>query len=177
MEIFGMGFGEILMIALVALIVLGPERLPDAARSLGKGIAEVRRAVEPARSVWRDISTELNNVATTTTTTFNTPPARRNGSPEQIHPVLEMMTDEEKAEFVAGGDMPPRIAEHLAAQTASHHVGSNGSREAVELPHINYAMPHAETPYSPEPDASDDLYYPSPGGEDEARAQGPDREI
>ncbi|MDQ3707104.1 MAG: Sec-independent protein translocase protein TatB [Chloroflexota bacterium] len=177
MEIFGMGFGEILLIALVALIVLGPERLPEAARSVGKGIAEVRRAVEPARSVWRDISTELNNVATTTTTTFNTPPGRRNGNPEQIHPVLEMMTEEEKAEFVAGGDMPPRIAEHLAAQTAAAEVGSNGSREAVELPHINYAMPHAETPYSPEPDTGDDLYYPSPGGEDEGRAYQPDGEI
>ncbi|HEX8599791.1 MAG TPA: twin-arginine translocase TatA/TatE family subunit [Chloroflexia bacterium] len=176
MEIFGMGFGEIMLIALVALIVLGPERLPEAARSIGKGIAEVRRAVEPARSVWRDISTELNNVATTTTSTFNTPPARRNGRPEQIHPVLEMMTDEEKAQFMAGGDMPPRIAEHLAAQTVAPSVDSNGSREAVELPHIHYAMPHAETPYSPETEVSDDLYYPSPG-EDEERAQKPGTDL
>lgn len=176
MEIFGMGFGEILLIALVALVVLGPERLPEAARSIGKGIAEVRRAVEPARSVWRDISSELNNVATTTTTTFNTPPGRRNGSHEQIHPVLELMTDEEKAEFVAGGDMPPRIAEHLASQTAAPRLASNGFREAVEIPHINYAMPHAETQYNPEPDISQELYYPSPGGRDEESEYRPDRD-
>ena len=168
MEIFGMGFGEILLIALVALIVLGPERLPEAARTIGKGIAEVRRAVEPARSVWRDLSSELNNVATTTTTAFNAPlTTRRNGAPETIHPVLEMMTEQEKAEFVAGGDMPPRIASHLAAEAASQTAGvGSGAEQAVELPHLDYAMPHAEAPYQPEV-ASEELFYPAPGEADE----------
>ena len=32
------------MIAVIALIVLGPSRLPDAARSLGKGMREMRDA-------------------------------------------------------------------------------------------------------------------------------------
>ncbi|HEX8220024.1 MAG TPA: Sec-independent protein translocase protein TatB [Chloroflexia bacterium] len=168
MEIFGMGFGEILLIALVALIVLGPERLPEAARTVGKGIAEVRRAVEPARSVWRDLSSELNNVATTTTTAINAPLApRRNGAPETIHPVLEMMTEQEKAEFVAGGDMPPRIASHLAEAAAQHPTSSNGNgaERAVELPHLDYAMPHAEAPYRPEEEA-DELFYPAPSDTD-----------
>lgn len=168
MEIFGMGFGEILLILLVALILLGPERLPEAARTVGKGIAEVRRAVEPAQSIWRDISSELNNVATTTTTAFNAPPTRASGSPETIHPVLEMMTEDEKAQFAAGGDMPPRIAEHLAAQTAETQNRENGAREAVELPHIDYPSPHAELKYEPEPESSADLYYPSPADGDDA---------
>lgn len=164
MEIFGMGFGEILLIALVALIVLGPERLPEAARTVGKGIAEVRRAVEPARSVWRDLSSELNNVATTTTTAINAPLApRRNGPPTTIHPVLEMMTEQEKAEFVAGGDMPPRIANHLAAEAVTQQpASSNGAEQAVELPHLDYAMPHAEAPYRPEA-GPEELFYPAPG--------------
>jgi Tat protein translocase TatB subunit len=34
---------EILVILVVALIVLGPERLPKAARQVGKAVAEVRR--------------------------------------------------------------------------------------------------------------------------------------
>lgn len=169
MEIFGMGFGEILLIALVALIVLGPERLPEAARTVGKGISEVRRAVEPARSVWRDLSSELNNVATTTTTAFNAPLSpRRNGAPETIHPVLEMMTEQEKAEFVAGGDMPPRIAEHLAAEAVTERpaASSGTDQAAVELPHLDYAMPHAEAPYRPEAE-SEELFYPAPGEADD----------
>lgn len=41
---FGLGMPEILVILLVALIVLGPKRLPDVARTLGKGLAEFRKA-------------------------------------------------------------------------------------------------------------------------------------
>jgi len=36
---------ELMLILVVALIVLGPQRLPDAARSLGKGIRELKEAL------------------------------------------------------------------------------------------------------------------------------------
>src|SRR4029077_7895363 len=35
---------EVLVILVVALIVLGPKRLPDVAKALGKGLAEFRKA-------------------------------------------------------------------------------------------------------------------------------------
>jgi Tat protein translocase TatB subunit len=41
---FGIGTPELLVILVVALIVLGPKRLPEVARSLGKGLAELRKA-------------------------------------------------------------------------------------------------------------------------------------
>jgi Tat protein translocase TatB subunit len=41
---FGIGLPELLVILAVALIVLGPKRIPEAARSLGRGLAEFRRA-------------------------------------------------------------------------------------------------------------------------------------
>jgi sec-independent protein translocase protein TatB len=43
---FGLSFGEILIIAVIALLLLGPERLPDAAKTLGKGLRELRRATD-----------------------------------------------------------------------------------------------------------------------------------
>lgn len=41
-----MGFGmtELLLIALVALVVIGPSKLPDIAKSLGKGYGEFKRS-------------------------------------------------------------------------------------------------------------------------------------
>lgn len=40
---FNVGGGELLVIALIALIVLGPERLPEAARTIGKVMGDIRR--------------------------------------------------------------------------------------------------------------------------------------
>ena len=37
---FGLGMQELLVILVIALIVVGPKKLPDIARSLGRGLAE-----------------------------------------------------------------------------------------------------------------------------------------
>jgi Tat protein translocase TatB subunit len=49
---FGIGMPELMVILVVALVVLGPKRLPEIARALGKGLAEFRRATS-------DINDEL----------------------------------------------------------------------------------------------------------------------
>jgi Tat protein translocase TatB subunit len=41
---FGMGMPEILLILALALIVIGPKKLPDLARSLGKAFGEFKNA-------------------------------------------------------------------------------------------------------------------------------------
>ncbi len=59
---FGIGFQEMLVILVVVLIFFGPKRLPDLAKSLGKGIAEFKKASEEVRKgideVVREESTE-----------------------------------------------------------------------------------------------------------------------
>jgi TatA/E family protein of Tat protein translocase len=46
---FGLGFPEIIVILAVALIVLGPKRLPELAQSLGKALKEFRKATSEVR--------------------------------------------------------------------------------------------------------------------------------
>jgi len=51
---FGIGPSELIVILVIALLVLGPTRLPELARALGKAMGEFRRATS-------DISEELEN--------------------------------------------------------------------------------------------------------------------
>jgi len=41
---FGIGLPELIVILAIALIVVGPKKLPELAKALGRGIAEFRRA-------------------------------------------------------------------------------------------------------------------------------------
>ena len=43
---FGIGMQELIIIAIIALIVVGPKKLPDLAKSLGKGFSEFKKATE-----------------------------------------------------------------------------------------------------------------------------------
>ena len=47
---FGIGSGEILLLLLIALIVLGPERMPKLARDLGRAMAEFRKTSDELKS-------------------------------------------------------------------------------------------------------------------------------
>ena len=43
---FGIGFQELLIIAVIALLIVGPKKLPDLAKTLGKGFSEFRKATD-----------------------------------------------------------------------------------------------------------------------------------
>lgn len=51
---FGIGFQEILLILLLALIIFGPKKLPELAKSLGKGIAEFKKAADEVKKGLED---------------------------------------------------------------------------------------------------------------------------
>ncbi len=43
---FGLGFGELIVIFLIALIFIGPKKLPELAKGLGKGIRDFQNAAK-----------------------------------------------------------------------------------------------------------------------------------
>lgn len=43
---FGLGFGELVVIFLIALIFIGPKKLPELAKGLGQGIKEFQKAAK-----------------------------------------------------------------------------------------------------------------------------------
>ena len=56
---FDVGGGELILILLVVLLLFGPKKLPELARSVGKGLRQVRRAQEDLTQQIRDISAEV----------------------------------------------------------------------------------------------------------------------
>jgi sec-independent protein translocase protein TatA len=49
-----LGMPEILMILVIALIVFGPRKLPELGKTLGKSLAQFRRASEDFKRQWED---------------------------------------------------------------------------------------------------------------------------
>lgn len=58
---FGFGFPELLLLCAIALVVIGPKRLPDLARALGRGFTEFKRATDELKTSF----TEEANTAQT----------------------------------------------------------------------------------------------------------------
>ena len=60
-----LGFSEMLMIFVIALLVFGPKKLPELGKSLGKGIREFKKATDELKSSWedqvKDISEPIND--------------------------------------------------------------------------------------------------------------------
>ncbi len=88
---FGLGMWEIMIILVLALIFIGPAKLPGLARTIGKGMGEFRRAANDLRStvdideaVARDITPDP--AAADPATPAALPPTSENGAPPPVTP-------------------------------------------------------------------------------------------
>lgn len=66
------------MIMGLALIVLGPKKLPELAKTLGKGLAEFRRATDELKDEFRKVEADLDTPP---------PPAERLTADDETAPV------------------------------------------------------------------------------------------
>ena len=56
---FGLGFGELILILLIALIFIGPKKLPELAKGLGQGIREFQKAAKGFTDQLQDDATPV----------------------------------------------------------------------------------------------------------------------
>jgi TatA/E family protein of Tat protein translocase len=64
---FGIGMPELILILGLALIVLGPKKLPELAKALGKGLAEFRRATDELKDEFRKMEHEVEDASASAT--------------------------------------------------------------------------------------------------------------
>jgi sec-independent protein translocase protein TatB len=115
--VFNVGTPELLVILLVALIVLGPAKLPDAARQVGRFVGEFRKVSTGFQSELRDAMQEPvsgNGERRRSDPVPKAPPA--NG----VKPVSQVIPDE-----VA-------VPESIAADPSSASPGATAAPEPVD---------------------------------------------
>ncbi|MFH1861023.1 MAG: twin-arginine translocase TatA/TatE family subunit [bacterium] len=56
---FGIGTQELIVILIIALIVVGPRKLPEIGRALGRGLREIKKATDEIKD---QVYTEIGNI-------------------------------------------------------------------------------------------------------------------
>jgi sec-independent protein translocase protein TatB len=133
---FGLSFGEIVIIAVLALVLLGPDRLPDAAKTLGKGLRELRKATDDLKD---QVETELYADVKRPARPALVPPA---SVPQQPVPGPAGPPPVATAENVPGLDAA--LAEAPAAASAAEPRASGNPTVTAPLPTVAPPAPEPE---------------------------------
>ncbi len=111
------GTSELLMIGAVALIVFGPRKLPQMAKTFGKAMAEFKNTTNEFKSTWeREVNFEEKNISQT---------------PINLGHEKENKLFEEKSKEIAGNELTPEIKEVDASRFKVKDLNFNQTPESV----------------------------------------------
>jgi sec-independent protein translocase protein TatA len=128
-----LGPAEILVILVIALLVFGPDKMPDIARQVGRGFREFRRVQNHLKAELRDVVSEFDSTDDDNET--GTPAPAATGDPV---PSLPPLTGD-------GTDLP-------AAETPTEAAAASAAPAPpaeVALPPAEVALPPAEVALPP----------------------------
>ncbi|MCX7151221.1 MAG: Sec-independent protein translocase protein TatB [Betaproteobacteria bacterium] len=158
---FDVGFSELVVIGVVALIVIGPERLPKVARTVGLLVGRLQRYVNDVKAdinremeldELRKIQTQFTDAAkeveTSVTTQINSAEQAINQS---IAPVTEALDDASKAVAAPAADGTGMDA---AIQAAADGIPAPAPAAEIPVPPAEHFNPVVAEPAPAAPDAA-----------------------
>ena len=132
----GLGSTELLFILVVALIFFGPRKLPQLARSMGKGLAEFRKASDDFKRTWeREVALETARADDNSMLESSSHPTY-----EPAHPVIEPAVETPNSELVVARENPVKTTpEAPAAWVEPQTETPPAVPAAVEVAHAEAA--------------------------------------
>jgi len=150
---FGMGMPEILLILAIALIVIGPKKLPDLAKAMGRALGEFKRAtnelkasidIDPGlkdvKSAFDGMNNDLKDTVLSESEPSDgkppeSPAAEGNGDPASAEPDETETPDgyDEALEKVrrafgeSGNPQDEPVSEKAPAKNSAHTAGKDGN--------------------------------------------------
>lgn len=112
---FGIGLPELILIMIVALLVVGPKKLPDLARSIGKALHQVKSVTDDVKQTFEEDFAADDARNPEDTEEAGTAEAAGNGGldligsagvgePELVESPIEETPDQDKAAEASGAD-------------------------------------------------------------------------
>jgi sec-independent protein translocase protein TatB len=124
---FGIGLPEMIIILAVALIVVGPDKLPDLARSLAKGVNELRGAMNQIKE---SLNEETKAISAVQDDLRQTAVQMKSHLLDEPGGPRQPLNDEELAEKEA--DLTHQTEEHLRDSGASAEEVAGAEPDAAE---------------------------------------------
>jgi len=136
---FDVGFSELIVIALVALIVIGPERLPRVARTLGALLGRAQRYVNDVKAdIQREVDLdELKSIQSTFQDAAKSVEQSVNQVGEELHSTAESLNQdisavaEDKAQAVAEVPAPAAAAGEIPSASSQLNLGLESAPAAA----------------------------------------------
>ena len=128
---FGIGTPELLVILAVALIVIGPKKLPDLAKSLGRALGEFKRATNDLKQSIEqetglgDVRDQIRNVKNDVLTSVN--PLNQNHSEAKTDTEKDTTTGPSSAVAPDGDDGPDSPDQSSNMETALEDITSDSA--------------------------------------------------
>lgn len=130
------GTSELILIAVVALIVFGPRKLPQLAKTLGKTMAEFRNATSEFKSTWeREVAFE--------------------GDDNKDEKNVSLLTDTVATEKISGSDITPISADASLLEPKVRELSEEEANNLFQNERKLAEKPQTETGPQPIPTKRD----------------------
>lgn len=123
---FDIGMPEMIVIFIVALIVIGPKKLPEVAKALGKGLAEFKKTLQDVKD---SVNEEFEEATSDIRDTVTDVKRQIESEVEKTGKTISGTLEEAKEQVAAGSEEINKALENPVKNTEEHAEGEREGKK------------------------------------------------